>query len=116
MISKPLLFSDTLMRWSRILFWSALFVIFYLAFSPDVDIGPDFDNADKLKHAAAFAVLTLLCLVGYRRRNVWMQMLAIGVFIEAVQYFLPYRDASFYDIIADAVGIFFISALYRKKT
>ena len=98
----------------RTLFWILLFVIFFLAFLPDANIGPDFRYADKFKHAAAFLVLTLLYIGGYGMERVWMAMLATGIFIETVQYFLPYRDASFYDLMADAVGIWMGRYLYRE--
>ena len=91
----------------RSLFWIGLGVIFYFAFSPDADIGPDFDQSDKLKHALAFGVLALLLQESY----LFMIPIAIsilfgiGLFIETVQWFLPYRDASFWDLIADGVGV-----------
>ena len=89
------------------LFWVVLIAIFYLAFAPRVDIGPDFHQADKLKHASAFAVLAMLLQRGYRP-NVWrsvVALLGIGIFIEIVQAFLPYRDASVYDLMADGLGM-----------
>jgi hypothetical protein len=93
--------------WSRWLFFITLFTIFYLSFAPHVDVGPDFDQADKIKHAAAFSVLTLLYMLGFGGGffKISIRMALIGVFIEVVQYFLPYRDASILDIMADSVGI-----------
>ena len=46
-----------------------------------------------------------------RIRNV-TALLLFGIFIEFIQYFIPYRETSVYDVIADLVGIFaFQSAL-----
>ncbi len=107
---------DCISYWSRRLFFVTLLTIFYLAFAPHVDVGPDFEQADKLKHAAAFVVLTLLYGFGFGGK--WLKifgwMLLIGCFIEIVQYFLPYRDASILDIIADSIGII-IGNLVREN-
>jgi VanZ family protein len=94
-------------RLSKWLFWVALFTIFFLAFSPSADIGPDFEHVDKIKHAIAFLILTLLFMMAYRVGMVraWFWMLLLGSLIEVVQYFLPYRDASLLDLMADMVGI-----------
>ena len=100
---------------AKILFWTTLFVVFYLAFAPHVEVGPIFPQADKIKHAAAFFVLTAL----YRRAYgpaafYWGAMLAVGLFIEAVQYTLPYQDASLFDLLADAAGIW-ASRIFRYE-
>ncbi|BDY12625.1 hypothetical protein HCR_09370 [Hydrogenimonas cancrithermarum] len=51
--------------------------------------------------------MALLYAWGYGNRYTriagWMLM--VGIFIEAVQYFLPYREASVFDVFADIVGI-----------
>ena len=92
-----------------------LLVVFYLAFSPNGDPLPDFLCADKLKHAAAFSLLSLLFWVGYRVGPwaVLFWMAGIGFFIEGVQYFLPWREASGWDILADMTGI--LAALYVRR-
>jgi VanZ family protein len=92
---------------SKPLFWVLLLTVFYFAFSPKGDPLPDFLFADKLKHAAAFTVLGVLLWGGYRpgAAALFRWMLAVGIFIEAVQYFLPYRDASGWDLLADCAGI-----------
>jgi VanZ family protein len=102
---------------SRILFWITLTAVFFLAFSPNADIGPDFDQADKIKHAFAFSVLTLLYAFGYSTESIVVagRMLLVGLFIEAVQYTLPYRDASALQVAADAARIVVALLIIRKK-
>ena len=114
-ISLKTLPSIVTTKQAAILFWLTLTVVFFLAFAPHVDVGPDFYQADKLKHAAAFWVLTAL----YRRAYgpaafYWGAMLAVGIFIEVVQYALPYRDASIFDLLADAAGIW-ASRIFRYE-
>ena len=35
----------------------------------------------------------------------WVSLLAYGLFIETVQRFLPYREFSGWDLVADGIGI-----------
>jgi VanZ family protein len=64
---------------------------------------------DKLKHAAAFATLALLVDFSFPASRFgvakMLLLLGYGVMIEFVQYFLPYREASSLDVLADVVGI-----------
>lgn len=63
---------------------------------------------DKAKHAFAFFVLYLLFTLAYKRLNTFTKaalLLLFGLQIEIVQYFLPYRDFSLFDILADCTGI-----------
>jgi len=94
------------LRYAKSLFVVTLLTVFYLAFSPDGDPLPDFVFADKLKHAAAFSVLGLLFWGGWRTGTgaLFSWMFGIGLFIEAVQFFLPWREASGWDLLADGVG------------
>ncbi len=96
----------------------ALAVVFYFAFSPKGDPLPHFLFADKLKHAAAFTVLGLLFWGGYRRGG-WVLvgwMATVGLFIEVVQGFLPYRDASGWDLLADLAGASAAAYLLRRAS
>jgi VanZ family protein len=64
---------------------------------------------DKAKHAFAFLVLSLLLDFSLPEiRFGWAKILGLlgfGVLIEAIQYFIPYREASSLDVLADGVGI-----------
>lgn len=64
---------------------------------------------DKLNHLAAFAVLGLLADYAFpTARFGAAKVLALagyGAAIEVVQAFLPHRQASFLDLVADAAGI-----------
>ena len=65
--------------------------------------------SDKLEHAAAFLALGLLADRSFPATRFGaakiLALLAFGVAIEAVQHFLPHRDASLLDIAADVAGI-----------
>ena len=100
-------------RWAFV--W--LLVITYLSTSPGISM-PGFTliSSDKLAHAAAYALLTWLLLLGlpeaFRRwrglpRHVWLCGFAVayGAFMEWVQAtFFPYRVFELDDMLANAIG------------
>jgi len=64
---------------------------------------------DKVSHILAFGALALSADFSFPRRQfvpgTALALLGYGVLIEVVQYFLPYRDCSALDVLADSVGI-----------
>jgi VanZ family protein len=86
-----------------------LAIISFLAFAP-LASAPGTGH-DKVNHIMAFFVLTGLADRAYpgpspgRGWRKWVSVLAFGLFIEAVQYFLPYREFSLWDLGADGIGI-----------
>ncbi len=66
------------------------------------------DLNDKVSHVLAFAGLALLSDFSFPARRFGTKvigLLAFGLLIEVVQYFLPYRESSVFDWLADAIGI-----------
>lgn len=97
----PLLFKS--------LFYIALSAITILAFLPNYDALPPLVNiSDLLNHAVAFAVLFILLKMAYPKLLLNYALgflLTYALWIEAVQYFLPTRFASWSDVLADSVGM-----------
>ena len=98
----------TLMTLARIGLLVVIAVVSHLAFTdrsyPVVSGLPD-----KFNHVAAFAVLALLAdysfpAAGFGAAKV-LALAGYGLFIEGVQHFLPWREASFVDFLADGAGI-----------
>ncbi len=64
---------------------------------------------DKFSHVLAFCALALLSDFSFPRKGfgpatvLWL--LGFGLLIEVLQYFLPHREASVLDWIADGTGI-----------
>lgn len=87
----------------------AFAAITYLALQQFPEEGPGL-GWDKFNHAAAFYVLALL--VDFSTPSIRFGaaklavLIAYGAGIETMQYFLPYREASWADLFADAVGVF----------
>ncbi len=95
-------------RWRCLLAALAL-TVSWLALSP-APPGVLDSGWDKLNHAAAFAVLTLVALFAFPRspRRPWLVLaglLCFGGAIEIAQSFTPTRNAEWGDLLADAVGM-----------
>jgi len=96
-------------RFYKFLFFSAVWTILILATIPDDGVELDLAYEDKIKHIIAFFTLSFLLnkassTIKHRVRNIFA-LLLFGIFIEIVQMFLPYREASVADIYADLTGI-----------
>jgi VanZ family protein len=64
--------------------------------------------SDKLYHAVAYFVLTLVALYifdGERPLVVAVGVVALGAGVEVAQGFVPYRTASLLDAVANVVGV-----------
>ena len=76
---------------------------------------------DKLVHFCYFGVMALLLVHGLGRRRAWWLPLVlvplVGAFDEWHQLYVPGRDGSVYDWVADAAGtVAFVYAYYRVTT
>jgi len=93
----------------KLLFWTVLICVSILAFLPTYEPLPEVVSfSDVLNHFAAFSTLYVLHAVAYPRLSIMIRgvlLLGYGLFIEAVQSFLPNRVASAEDIAVDAAGI-----------
>ena len=93
----------------RLALASCLVGIAVLAFAP-LATDPGTGN-DKLNHLLAFGVLAALADRSFPGQEPgqgwgkWASLLGYGLFIEVVQSFLPNREASGWDLLADGAGI-----------
>ena len=74
------------------------------------------DLTDKMEHFIAFFLLSFLLnrassTITHRFRNMFA-LSAFGLFIEVMQYFIPNRTTSLYDLLADMAGIFAFQVLF----
>ena len=89
---------------------AALFVyVSWEALRPDPG-GSAIEQLDKLLHFVAFATLAVSSALALQpgRRSNWAiaaLLLLYGALIEIVQIYVPGRDASWLDLMADAAGI-----------
>ncbi len=106
-----------LIAWGPAASWAA--VLFLLSeLPPDAGGGP-FPINDKVLHLAAYLVLGgALAWGGWRAGRpkawlLWLLGLSYGVLDEWHQAFVPGRDPSFGDVIADGVGVMVGVLLFR---
>jgi len=92
----------------RVILVIVVLVIAYLATTP-LTMALTVSVSDKLLHGLAFLVLLLLADYSWPATGLGADKLvwvfAYGVLIEVVQYFLPYRDFSPADMLANALGM-----------
>ncbi len=102
------------MEWRRIyrvvfFFWIVVVAVLSVIPSPDNVV----EVSDKSAHFIVYFITALLCYVAFRREGVSFLFLSgtavflYSVAMEVVQSFLPYRDFSTADMVANAAGIVF---------
>ena len=103
----------------KIFFWILLIiysvVIFIFSSRPEVGVEQYFYGQDKVIHFVIYGIHTFLCLVALSDKILLLKLfhyfLALafsvlyGIFNEIYQYFIPEREFSFGDILANSLGI-----------
>ena len=105
------------------MFYICLVSIEYLATTTQ-EIKPLEHTWDKANHFIAFMTLYVLLSLAYKNLSVVIKialLLAFGMQIEIVQSFIPGRDFSGFDVVADSVGItigiviYYVYEKYRRS-
>lgn len=103
----------------KIFFWVLLMVysvvIFIFSSRPDVGVGQYFYGQDKVMHFMVYGIHGFLCLLTLSDKILSLKFLqyflalilsiSYGIFNEIYQYFIPERQFSFGDILANSLGI-----------
>lgn len=89
------------------LFVLALILAFVLALRPAPEMLPSINHFDKVQHAIAFMLISLLGFAAWPRRAVMIVavMLGYAAAMELAQSFTAYRQGDYLDWLADAAGI-----------
>ncbi len=92
--------------------WICAIVIALLAtLLPQPEQTPRFAYADKVFHCGYFLLLGALAALSQRgsvaARHAALSMVGLGVGIELIQWFLPWRSFELLDMLADGVGVAF---------
>ena len=97
--------------------WLTIYSIMIFIFSSQPEIGVEqyFYGQDKVMHFVIYGMHTFLCLLTLSDRisllkfiqYFWALILSVsyGIFNEIYQYFIPEREFSFGDIIANSLGV-----------
>lgn len=104
----------TILHWMPLILCGA--VIFYLSSSQPISVPVKVGNIDLLGHTTFYALLALLASRAFRlgrKENKFIFSLILvlmvtsyGALIELCQSYIPFRDASFSDGIANFCGAF----------
>ena len=73
---------------------------------------------DKLGHAIMFFVLAFLSYHALKENYGIKTLIALslfGLFIEIIQYYLPWRSFSWLDWLADNIGLLFYELIHQLK-
>jgi VanZ family protein len=93
----------------------ALVGSYTLSILPGETVAPLFHWSDKLNHAGAFLVLSVLLRLGWQIEywKALILLVAYGGLIELSQLFAIHRSAEWGDIGADTIGTFLGLKLYK---
>ena len=101
--------------------WMGL--IFFLSSQPSFPMPALFWGQDKLFHLATFGILGLFAACSLNRADgglTWRQVLLVTILVAAYgvsdeyhQSLVPGREASLWDVLADAVGGFLAALIVR---
>ena len=99
--------------WMLLIIYSVL--IFILSSRPEVGVEQYFYGQDKVMHFLTYGIHAFLCLVALSNKILILKLfhyfLALvfsvlyGIFNEIYQYFIPEREFSFGDILANSLGV-----------
>ncbi|ETW98418.1 MAG: hypothetical protein ETSY2_42850 [Candidatus Entotheonella gemina] len=97
-------------------FWLPFGFATYMAWTP-IDHADISQANDKFMHVLAFGYLTGAFSIAYRHWTTWLRtaglLFAYAVLIEVVQAFIPNRECSWLDLVADGIAILMaLSGLY----
>lgn len=66
---------------------------------------PEVPSGDKWGHFISYGLLAwLACHVGWKKPQVWLFASLMGVIVECVQYFVPWRSFELLDMLANSSG------------
>jgi VanZ family protein len=95
-------------RWWRTLFWILWLSATVLMLLPSSEL-PKVDLSDKTEHCLTFFALMAAAWLGYRKNlalgKLALLLIAYGIAIECVQFFIPSRSFSVLDMVADSIGV-----------
>ena len=91
----------------KVSFWLLVLVVVFLSLKPESSVQLIEVN-DKIGHALAYSALmanALLAFPSKDKKHLGILLLLMGSLIEILQGFIPGRFSSFYDLLANSLGI-----------
>ena len=92
----------------QVIYISYVFFVIFLCTIP-MSAGGGVHYLDKVEHAVAYCVMGILAYISVdtlnRRIVLYVLMFLLGIAIEFIQMYIPGRDASAYDAMANTAGL-----------
>ncbi len=91
----------------KVIFWLNGIILLFLTLSPDVYHRPTFSNIDKVYHFIGFGAFAFFLALAFPRIKPLLVIgiaTLLGITVEIAQHFIPYRGASYGDLLADVMG------------
>ena len=91
----------------KVVFWANGVLLLFLTLSPDVYHRPTFSNVDKVYHFIGFGAFAFFLALAFPRIKPLLVIgiaTLLGIAVEIAQHFIPYRGASYGDLLADVLG------------
>lgn len=102
----------------QVIFISYVLLVIFLSLVPQ-PAGAGSGNLDKIVHVSMYFLMGILAYVAFntpgKRIVMFISMFLLGVSLELFQIYIPGRDASLYDVLANVSGLalsFFLCWLY----
>ena len=102
----------------QVIFISYVLLVIFLSVVPQ-PAGIGGNNLDKIVHAVLYGIMGVLAYTAFntmgKRIIIFIFMFLLGISLEFFQIYIPGRDASLYDALANATGLalsFFLCWLY----
>ncbi len=92
------------------LIWCLLLLAdIWLSISPNVKQPVSFNQSDKFYHMLMYLILSSLPFLFSKRINravfFALSSMSLGIFLECIQFFVPFREFSLMDMVANEVGV-----------
>lgn len=99
--------------------WKYLFIIIavvllYLTLMPSVHYQTHHRHIDKVFHFIGFGAFAFAYMLAFPKvKAYWIILVSmgLGISVELVQSFIPHRAFSYWDMVADLIGILFAVAV-----
>lgn len=104
---QTMLHEKNALTW-KVIFWANGILLLYLTLMPSVQQTVSIPNIDKVFHFIGFGAFAFFCVLAFPKLKPWIVVVIstlLGVLVEIVQSFIPYRGFSVADMLADFLGI-----------
>lgn len=92
----------------QVIYISYVLLVIFLSLVPQ-PAGAGGSNLDKIVHACLYGIMGVLAYIAFdtlgKRIIIFIFMFLLGVLLELLQIYIPGRDASLHDALANATGL-----------